>query len=500
MQGYLVYAGTCIGDLSVRGRAVHSDQPVHRENVGDSLSLVCWGCAAGDVLYSVTRDRSILILNGYIAEANSMEEFETQQDATDLLLQIFDRETSVHRMMEIAASIHGSFSIVYCNLVEERTYCITDRIASRPTWVRKIRNAWAISSHVRPIAEINGDHELDLGSLGSFLLYGGPIEPTKSIYKNIRAVREATVEVLPLAGDPQARPWYTFRHIPDEKRSYREWVDLASQHVRRAAARIVNTTRTPLVFLSGGVDSRLTASALRSAGGTPLLVTLADSENLEVRIAKKIAESLTCKHETILRDRHWYLRSLPTAAYNAAGLYAWGHGHFSQAYKECQTRYAVDCALLGDFCEVFSKLCCVVDNSRKKSWTPEEFYRDFDRLVLPLYRPTDRTKTLDLLTSKVRDQVEEQLRTDIVRRYAGVQEISDDPKVIADYFLRWGNASTIATFFMFIDLRSAGPERSIMFDKDVHGLLEIMPSAVRDKANLGGAIVEAFPHRRKWSE
>ena len=58
--------------------------------------------------------------------------------------------------------------------------------------------------------------------------------------------------------------------------------------------------------------------------------------------------------------------------------------------------------------------------------------------------------------------------------------------------------ATLPTYCMFLDLRGAAPERNIMFDPGVHELLELLPSRVRNGANLGAKIIGRLTPRAAW--
>jgi hypothetical protein len=492
MNGFILYAG--IKDNEVFSPDNFVDLGYAKDTCclvkNDKIaSLITWGTDSGDVHYSRNHESSLLVLNGYIAEAKVVQGIRSQQKASDALLDIFDRDHSLESFIKVAEQIHGSFSLVHMDLMNNKVYCITDRIASRPIWIKKIENAWIISSNANEIIYASRNYGYNLGALGSFLLYGGQVEPSKSIYKDVNALEQGSILVLDLVGKSSRHQWYRYQHTPNEKLSLDEWTEIASERLQNAAKRILYTSRQPLIFLSGGLDSRLTASAMRSVGSEPVLATLGDSENLEIKVAKSAAFNLDCRHEVIIRDPHWYLRSLHNNIFETTGGFLWTHGHFSNAYCELQHKLAVDSAMLGDFCEAFSKLCCTVDVKRKIAWTPSEFVAEFDSLHLPSYRPVHRESTLSLIKPKVRLDMEETLKQDIMNRYSRVIEVSTDPWIIADYFFRWGSAATIATFFMFLDVRSAGAERSLMFDKDVQELLETLPSSKRNCSNLGAKII-----------
>jgi hypothetical protein len=280
--------------------------------------------------------------------------------------------------------------------------------------------------------------------------------------------------------------------------SLTDWVDLAAERLVSAASRIVRRREKLAVFFSGGTDSRLAAAALKAAGGEPLLVTLADGENMEVKVARLAAKALDLPHRVVLRDEHWYLRSLPNIVYEAGAGYVWIHGHFAKAATQIAKDHGIERFMLGDLCEAFSKLCCSVDRAGGNMWTPDEFVGGFDTLRLPLYRPTNRDQTLLLLNADVRSEVVNGLRDEILEQYARISSTCGDPIVAGDQCLRWDSVQTIPTFFMFLDLRSSVSEGNIMLDPDVHELFETMPSRFRNNMNLGALIIRKLSPRAAW--
>lgn len=497
MKGYLLFItdssdSFAVQDLEIPG---HEDGRLVPQVHTDKVSLFSWGSSLGDVNFSIRKNESLLILNGYITAAPKLANFSNQQKVCDLLREHLDANNPLQEFISITPQLHGSFSLVYVKLKENTAYAVTDRIASRAVWVKKNNGTLIVSSLATSIAKVTKASEYDLAGLGSYLLYSCPIEPTRSLYDGIRAQREGRIRVLQPSTDEREHTWYQFRHEPNHSLSYKQWVNLAAQRLQEAASRILTISKNPMVFLSGGVDSRLTAAALCAVGGKPLCVTLGDSVNLEVKVARRVAAALGCPHEIIIRDPHWYLRGLSSAVFESNGCYLWTHSHFHEAYRKCQEKFRIDSALVGDFGEAFSKLLCSVDDARTSVWSEDEFITSFDQLLLPAYRPVDRAKTLRLLHSDVSDFVQKELRMDIQQRYSDVSRVSSDPKIVADYFFRWQSASCCPTFQIFEDLRSAGPERNLMFDQGIHDLLEVLPSTLRNKANLGASLISKLHGR-----
>jgi hypothetical protein len=497
MNGFIVF-GKDTGVLDVRPERIAPVGTCQQRSFPGGESLLTWGATPGDIHVAVQGTGSWLVLSGYILEIQSAPDFHSQTEAVEILLQMLTEASSDAAIAHILRRVFGSFGIFYRDQPRDMMLCISDRVASRPLWRRRQGQGWIVSSHPTAISLSVQSPRIDPTALGSFLLYGGAVEPARSLFQGVEAVPPGSIVRLKAGGSINEYRWYQFRHQPDNQLSPGDWVDLAAERLVRAAGRLLRRSKNPAIFFSGGVDSRLTAAALKVAGGDPLLVTLGDSRNVEVRVASAAARAMGLRHKVILRDSRWYLRALPRAVYETGSGYVFTHGHFSAAAAKVSEEFGTDTFLLGDLCEAFSKLCCSADKIGNRLWTPEEFANVFDSIRLPLYRPQNRADTLSVLKPGVRADIEDAVRREILERYRKVASASEDPLIVGDYCLRWESVPTIPTFYMFLDLRAAAAERNIMFDPGVHELLERLPARMRNNMNLGARLIHRLQPLAGW--
>lgn len=454
------------------------------------IELITWDDFPGDLHFSYNQNKSLLIVQGYISEVEGFPDYHSQQEACDLMRLHFEANHTCQAFCDIAKRIFGSFSLIFVNLSDLKVFSVSDRISTRPLWYSAKKDEIWLSSNTIPIALSAERDNLNLGHLASYMLYGAPVDPAQSLFCGILCQKEGTLLEHALDdGSAREATWYRFQHRPDTKRTLNSWIKLTSTRLVEASQRVLKTTLKPALFLSGGVDSRIVGSALVAAGGKPVFCTLGDSVNMEMKIARLVARYLKGDHELILRDEEWYLRSIQKAMFNSNGAYSWVHSHFSRAYSILQDSHGIDAAFIGDFCEAFSKLFCNIPMERTSVWKEKEFTNAFDTFPLPNYRPLNRQETLSLLHDDVREEAEKKLNQDIVSRFANLSNISNDPRIVGDYFFRWQSSACLATFQMFNDVRSVGPERNLMFDKGLHQLLEIMPAEIRSQYNFGARLV-----------
>lgn len=492
MQGFLLHLNRAsVPKPSDFLKPVNNPSVKIYNEANPGFELITWDNGPGDFHYSYNPKKSLLIVQGYISEVEGLPGVYSQQDACDMLRSHFEVDSSSESFCDIAKRIYGSFSLIYVNFPVLKITTVSDRISSRPFWFSSKKDEIWLSSHTIPIALSSGNNEFNIGHIASYLLYATPVDPAQSLFDGIVGQKEGTILEHTLDGDGGAKEvrWYRFEHRPERQRSLGSWVNLTSKRLIEAAQRVLKTTSNPVLFLSGGVDSRIVASAIVAAGGKPLFCTLGDSFNKEMKIARMVGKLLKSDHEFVFRNPEWYLSSIRNAVFNSNGSYSWAHSHFNKAYSILRGSHSIDAALTGDFCEAFSKLCFSIPKGLSSIWSVESFVRSFDSLPLPNYQPLNRRNTLFLLKDDIREDAEKKLNRDIAERFANVSNISNDPLIVGDFFFRWQSATCIATFQMFNDIRSAGPERNLMFDKALHQLLEIMPAEIRSRKNLGARLV-----------
>ncbi len=495
MNGFILHTGGADVGLN---RALPPDAAAPQpELLPGGATIISWGEAGGDVCVYSDAALGWLILSGYVTGTRSGREFGSELEACRFLFEAIGLCKSDEERKRLLDSIYGSFAMVRYEVGDSFLSCFSDRVGSRPLWIKKSGLGWVISTHAIS-AGVAGDRSgFDRGGLGAFLLYGGPLDSEQSLFEGVSALSSGTMATLDRVACI-SKKWYAFQHRPDESRSRSGWVDLVSERLVKASQRLVKRANSPAIFFSGGTDSRLAAAAMKAGGGNPLLVTLSDGPNIETRVATKAAKALGLEHQIITRDKHWYLRTLKNSVFETGGVYMWTHGHFSSAAKVAATRFGVDTFVLGDLCEAFSKLFCDPERTPVNLWTEDEYVKAYDRIRLPLYRPPNRVNTLSLLKREIRDEVEKSLQSKIVEQFGRLRVNANDPLIVGDMAFRWESVALLPTFYMFLDLRSVAADRNMMFDADVHELLEKMPSSIRSGRNLGAAVIRRLSSEAGW--
>jgi len=135
-------------------------------------------------------------------------------------------------------------------------------------------------------------------------------------------------QVMEFRGDRKTcKSYYTEPFFqPDSGRSIRETAEQLVEYLRITLMELCSGSRSPCLFLSGGLDSRLIASLCPDGMAA---VTLCDRVNQEVEIARKIAERCGLKHTIIKRNIDWYPSLAEKASIESSGLWSWTEAHYT---------------------------------------------------------------------------------------------------------------------------------------------------------------------------
>lgn len=440
----------------------------------------------GDVALA-REGRSFLLLHGYVSGGPGLDLGVSASRNAEQLLSVLNRFNEPGALDQFVRGLAGSFSIL-CLREDGEIMSITDRWASRPIWCSQSAGRVVISSHVLAIVRRVKQSDTDHISTASVLLYGAQIVPGPSLFTGVAAQQPGSLKFY---GDSESksRKWYQFCHRPDFSRSTKAWSKLVARRMTESADRILKVSENPRLFLSGGLDSRLAAAALVSAGCRPLMLSLADHENLEIRVARAVAKIFGCEHIVTLRDQEHYLRALRATPHSSDGNFSWIHSHFSEVLLKLRANRGPGHAILGDLSEAFSKLLSLTPASTSEFWSPEEFTENFDSALLPNYAPRNAPRSLLLLNAEVREDARSGLRRRLSDYYSEVRETSPQPAIVFDQILRWRSLGSQPTFQMFLDVRSVSAERNVMLDPGVHELLEELPAEERADRRLGAKIL-----------
>ena len=244
MNGFAIYGGDIRELCADPGRVLPPDGKTtsDRQRIGRCESILTWGVANGDVHWAARGQDSFVVVSGYLTGTSSGTTFRDQNAAAEWCLAKIATDDSVAGLSRWLHELRGSFALFYRNAATDITLCISDRVASRPLWREWLQSGWIVSSHPVMIALSVRARRFDPTAVGSFLLYGGAVEPTRSLFDGIEGTPAGTIVSLRSNGACEQSQWYVFRHEPDDhedhqknhKRSNDSWIHVLPACLLRA--------------------------------------------------------------------------------------------------------------------------------------------------------------------------------------------------------------------------------------------------------------------------
>jgi len=192
----------------------------------------------------------------------------------------------------------GEFVVVLVDRARERAIVVTDRHGRLPLYRRAASGREVISRDLGFVAFECDGPGLRPDGVAEFLLFGYPLGDG-TVFDGVTRVPPASIVRLPEGTVASAHPPYDFDAVDD--------VADAGDAAERVAAGLVEACRARaaghapvLLSLSGGIDSRMVAGALRRAGVVPQALTHADAAaGADVEVARQVAERLALPWEAL---------------------------------------------------------------------------------------------------------------------------------------------------------------------------------------------------------
>ncbi len=436
-----------------------------------------------------TRDDVFVAIQGVVTEIEGAPlPVDDREQAARRILQLW-RE----RRGEMVHRINGSFSLFVHEQTSDSIHLYTDRFASRSICVCREESGWIIGDTPSVLTFLRQTaRELDLAGLWSYLHLGRRVA-NRTLFQGIHHLLAGQGLVVSKEGNGATFDWYQRCYQPDHRIPLREWGNRLASALEDSASRYRAICRRPTLFLSGGLDSRIAASALREGTHT---VTLCTAPNAESRIASKVAEALGLEHETIIRSPYWYLDTTQAATWISAGSHLNHHCHFLAPVGMITAKQPEAEFFLGDLLENFNKHYFQFPDGLHPS-----FDADFVSDELSKYIPStvkDSTRVGLYLQPGVRERAREAYREAVREHIARVREVSSDPLDCFNELLRWTDVTSTYTFNMITCIRAIAPERNIRLDNNLDELSLSIPSSIRGAGQLHQWTLQSLSPALRW--
>lgn len=235
-------------------------------------------------------------INGYITAVEG--EGHSAEYAAERVLRLYRRFG-----LELLTRLRGSYTGLIVDERSESLYLFNDRRASRPLYVRQVEDG---SLHFHPeirlmAAEYAAQPSLDEQAVIQFLVFGSFLG-NHTLFSDIRKVPQASIVTIRRDGMRMDRYW-SLGYNPDESASEDELIEECDSLITQAVSRVVHACPEPVLFLSGGTDSRVLLGTLMRINADVPVACFGSRRGDDFAIARQLARHCELElHEFALPD------------------------------------------------------------------------------------------------------------------------------------------------------------------------------------------------------
>lgn len=254
--------------------------------------------------------------------------------------------------------------------------------------------------------------------------------------------------------------------------------DLAGA-VKESVARKTADATSVSLLLSGGMDSRVVLGGFRK-NDLPLCVTIGESENNEVDVARSLADAAGAKHSFVQRSSTHYADILQESTATGGGMYLFQHGHFFGLDIP-----ETDLVLHGHGFDYFFQGMYLPSHRRRilgrptRSWALDPI--GFDLVGQYISEAKYRLKGVDstsLLRPELVTEATDRLRADLDAVLKPVSGKTTESYDEWDY-LTTGAPGRHYTYLNMLSAGSIAEQQTVAFDNDILDIYYSTPANVR---------------------
>ena len=391
-----------------------------------------------------------------------------------------DRLGNIAREPEhVVRKLNGEFVV----LVEaaDRFVIANDRFASHPVFYLVDDLNLVISFSYQAIWRwLTGNNRLKVDTLAFYeFLHFQRLFGATTFDKATRALTPATFLTFSKAtGNLKLErywgPDFDKRH-DGQKAIARDIADAVRESVGRKTADASSVS----LLLSGGMDSRVVLGGFRE-NKLPLCITVGESENNEVDVARSLADTAGAKHSFVQRPPAHYTDILQESTATGGGMYLFQHGHFFGLDIP-----GTELIVHGHGFDYFFQGMYLPSHRRRilgrptRSWALDPIGFDLvgQYISEAKYRMTGVDST-SLLRPELVSEATDRLRVDLDAVLKPVNGETYEPYDEWDYL----TTSAPGRHYTYLNILSAGSiaeQRTVAFDNDIFDIYYSTPAYVR---------------------
>lgn len=229
------------------------------------------------------------------------------------------------RGAEGLAQVNGQFNVILSDRRRRALLLVNDRFASRPLYYHVTPERVIWSNQVRGLLAPDVPRRLCEAAMHQLFVFQTILDD-RTLLEDVRTLPPAGVLTFQ-DGRARVGRYWELDYRDAAPRPIRRQAEELAETLRSAVRRSLGSAKHAGLLLSGGLDSR----AIITCSPVPLAaVTIADSENTEVEIARRLAAARGLPFTFIRRDPDYYTGLVDLGATLGDGASRFDNAHFGR--------------------------------------------------------------------------------------------------------------------------------------------------------------------------
>jgi asparagine synthase (glutamine-hydrolysing) len=223
------------------------------------------------------------------------------------------------------AQVNGQFNVILSDRRRRALLLVNDRFASRPLYYHATAERVIWSNQVRGLLAPDVPRRLCEAGMHQVFVFQTILDE-RTLLEDVRTLPPAGVLTFQDGRAAVARYW-ELRYREASPRSPRHDAEELAETLRGAVRRNLRSAKRAGLLLSGGLDSR---AIIACSPVSLAAVTIADSENAEVEVARRLAATRDLSFTFVRRDPDYYAGLVDLGAALGDGASRFDNAHFGR--------------------------------------------------------------------------------------------------------------------------------------------------------------------------
>lgn len=223
------------------------------------------------------------------------------------------------------AQVNGQFNVILSDRRRRALLLVNDRFASRPLYYHATPERVIWSNQVRGLLASDVPRRLCEAAMHQLFVFQTILDE-RTLLEDVRTLPPAGVMTFQDGRARVARYW-ELRYRDAAPRPTRRYAEDLAESLRGAVRRSLRSAKHTSLLLSGGLDSR---AIIACSPVSLAAVTIADSENTEVQVARRLAATRDLPFTFVRRDAEYYPGLVDLGAALGDGASRFDNAHFGR--------------------------------------------------------------------------------------------------------------------------------------------------------------------------